>query len=407
MALSHHKTLKPRTRVFTDKKGISKLLLCLYGKIESLPVLIWIPTEYPLIAPNVYIDHEALGDKNIQHNIYIDSTGIINFPSLFGWDYKINNLTELIDNLSKFIREKDLLSFHSPSPILPPRVHTKDFLMDDIATTTHTLTDSVITSGPSKPKRPDFLLLSQHKESDTRFNDNLGLDNNITISPSPLPKKQMNITSSQQQCGHGMQYMINPEQPLVSNINALKPELQTISLIDEVNICSGDMTHHSTIVQLQSLINHLDYNNTLKKEIHMADRQHKLESTITTFESVYENESQILKILHNDLNEYGKAISREIKSIDKRLNQINKFLTEHNDINVNLICSTETVTLDQLYNLVAKDYALSDTIHELAHLLSKDIIPFETFVKKTRSLAREQYLIRVYIDKIRRFICQS
>nr|2F66_A Chain A, Suppressor protein STP22 of temperature-sensitive alpha-factor receptor and arginine permease [Saccharomyces cerevisiae]2F66_D Chain D, Suppressor protein STP22 of temperature-sensitive alpha-factor receptor and arginine permease [Saccharomyces cerevisiae]2F6M_A Chain A, Suppressor protein STP22 of temperature-sensitive alpha-factor receptor and arginine permease [Saccharomyces cerevisiae]2F6M_C Chain C, Suppressor protein STP22 of temperature-sensitive alpha-factor receptor and argi len=56
--------------------------------------------------------------------------------------------------------------------------------------------------------------------------------------------------------------------------------------------------------------------------------------------------------------------------------------------------------LNQLYNLVAQDYALTDTIEALSRMLHRGTIPLDTFVKQGRELARQQFLVRWHIQRI-------
>ena len=70
------------------------------------------------------------------------------------------------------------------------------------------------------------------------------------------------------------------------------------------------------------------------------------------------------------------------------------------EIDPSSLVVTQNLALDQLYEVVAKDYALSDTMHVLARLLNRDAVNLDVFVKKTRQLGREQFFTRMHIQKI-------
>ena len=60
VALTHWRSLRPRTRVHTAAAGTSQLLLCLWGELGGVPVQLWVPAAYPRQPPTVYVDLEAV-----------------------------------------------------------------------------------------------------------------------------------------------------------------------------------------------------------------------------------------------------------------------------------------------------------------------------------------------------------
>ncbi|CAZ86574.1 unnamed protein product [Tuber melanosporum] len=59
-----------------------------------------------------------------------------------------------------------------------------------------------------------------------------------------------------------------------------------------------------------------------------------------------------------------------------------------------------TVVHAQLYELVTEDRAIEDTIYVLGKALDRERISLEVFLKHTRTLAREQFLLRALVKKI-------
>jgi ESCRT-I complex subunit TSG101 len=68
--------------------------------------------------------------------------------------------------------------------------------------------------------------------------------------------------------------------------------------------------------------------------------------------------------------------------------------------NVDEILCAENIVYNQLYQLVAEDHAIDDTMYILGKALDKDRVQLDPFLKHTRTLAREQFLKRALINKI-------
>jgi len=64
-----------------------------------------------------------------------------------------------------------------------------------------------------------------------------------------------------------------------------------------------------------------------------------------------------------------------------------------------IVCA-QTLVYDQLFNLVAEDLAIEDTMEVLAKALDYERISLDVFLKETRKLAREQFLIKALVNKI-------
>jgi ESCRT-I complex subunit TSG101 len=62
--------------------------------------------------------------------------------------------------------------------------------------------------------------------------------------------------------------------------------------------------------------------------------------------------------------------------------------------------SAKNVVYNQLYELVAEDHAIEDTIYMLGKALDRDRIKLEPFMKHSRTLAREQFMKKALVNKI-------
>lgn len=68
--------------------------------------------------------------------------------------------------------------------------------------------------------------------------------------------------------------------------------------------------------------------------------------------------------------------------------------------NIDDVVCAETVVYNQLYDLITEDCAIEDTIYLLSKALDADRINLDTFLKYTRTLAREQFMKKALAHKI-------
>lgn len=128
--LSKNHQLRPRTRVHTNDQGKSALLLCLYGSLPTvisnhqynIPVEIWIPLEFSVVAPMAYV--VPTPSMLLNPGNHVDANGKCYLPYLSNWNPQ-SKLIELCTELSKvFALHSPVYSKpanHTPSPALPPK----------------------------------------------------------------------------------------------------------------------------------------------------------------------------------------------------------------------------------------------------------------------------------------------
>ncbi|CAI7055299.1 ASB_collapsed_G0005730.mRNA.1.CDS.1 [Saccharomyces cerevisiae] len=78
--LDNFHSLRPRTRVFTHSDGTPQLLLSIYGTVgtggngsspNSIPVIMWVPSMYPVKPPFISIDLENFDMNTISSSLPI------------------------------------------------------------------------------------------------------------------------------------------------------------------------------------------------------------------------------------------------------------------------------------------------------------------------------------------------
>ena len=115
----------------------------------------------------------------------------------------------------------------------------------------------------------------------------------------------------------------------------------------------------------------------------------------------YNHESEKLNWIKSSIIESRESLQKGIEDVDKETLLVEKFIAENGTtLDSNTVYTTEVPALDQLYTLVARDRALTDTIQVLARLLNCGALEFDAFIKQVRELARDQFMARLHIRKI-------
>lgn len=361
--LNYYRQLRPRTRVYTDSNGISELLLCIYGKpeIESpVSLLIWIPRSYPLEHPIVYVDLESLKDSKISPGKHVDPNGMMTLPIFEKWDADTCNLLHVVQECVKICRYD-----HVVDPIT----------FDDQGT--YLTLPLKLPSNPDeeipKPPLPKKTSLQNSPSNFFGVPSNIPVKAPIEVLPAEAPP-------------------VLPKKPLV---------VPSLDLLDSVANENADHTHKAVLGDLQHALNEMSEEDITYINEHLQKRKLAIASAYQQFESMYKYEADALKNIQESIELTKASLQGEITLIQKHFNKIELYEKENGEeIDPSSLVTTQNDALDQLYELVARDYALSDTMHVLARLLNRDTVNLDVFVKKTRQLGRDQFFTRMHIQKI-------
>ncbi|PUU74511.1 UEV domain-domain-containing protein [Tuber borchii] len=168
---------------------------------------------------------------------------------------------------------------------------------------------------------------------------------NLTTTPPPLPP--------------------NPETALL--LTKISTSLHTLAIASHTNLTSTTLPQAAT--QRDSLTRAQSH---MSQELQDLSRLHAL--CAQDGEILRERIAAAEGVIHD-------AESREVPSVDA--------------VVVGL-----TVVHAQLYELVTEDRAIEDTIYVLGKALDRERISLDVFLKHTRTLAREQFLLRALVKKI-------
>ena len=376
MVLKQHKQLRPRTRVFTNSRGSSELLLCIHGKLNinsiDIPIILWVPSNYPIEHPLLLIDLELLDGYKISLGKFVDANGIVHLPIFKNWDFSSYNMITVIQEFIKTSAES--------LPIekiqnLPPKIPKKTPITDEVP----------------------FAKLNIN-------NHNNAIPVVVPIrevaAPPNIPTKPINLGQSKIYCEQ-----INEHDTDRAPILPQKPPATPVIDLMDSNINDNNNQHSAThkemMNELQKIVNELTVQDSNLVKNNFYARKASIESAIKQFESLHEYELTNISIISKAIKDTKSKIVNEMKTLEEQNKKIQEFESRNGtDIDPCSLVTTNSIALDQLYELVAKDQAISDTIHLLSQMLNRGSIPLELFVKKTRELARSQFLTRLHINKI-------
>lgn len=357
--------MRPRTRVYTDSNGISELLLCIYGKPEvssPVPLLIWIPKTYPLEHPLVYIDLESLRDAKVSPGKHVDPSGLISLSLFERWNPQTCNLLQVVEECIKICRYDHVLNLikqnEGTSLALPPKV------------------PPIGAPGDIKPPLPEKPVIP-HLPSSVRSDEG-------TIANK---LQQLDINETKHVAGPPLL----PKKP---------PPPPVFDLLDSTIVSNADSTHTAILNDLQHALNQMSKMDATYIQNNLQSRRLSIESARQQFDSMYENEVKALKDVKESIELTKKSLQAEISALEKQFEAIQAYEKESKELDPFALASGDCAATNQLYKLVAKDYALSDTMHMLARLLTRDTIALDIFVKKTRQLGRDQFFTRMHIQKV-------
>lgn len=479
--------LRPRTRVFVESNGNSKLLLCLYGtfssssssssinnsldfientnsttvnnqlisqnKITQIPILIWILNKYPRSIPLIYIDLDKLNELNeldsnfeIKINLSknIDSNGQIYLPIFNNWDHNDPNcnIINIVKDLQFLINNKVILyklsiqtknddqrqfdrqihsnqSTNDTNSILPPPIPDRiipDSLLNSVSsmslnsiednntTTTSLQQTGTVLPSPNLPNGNNTPLPSTNNSS-----NNLNNSNSKIKLPPPIPQRPVLPSRSQSTSHHS-----TPLPSIIPNSNEIsksKKDTNNSKIVqtDIIDLMNDDSLVHSINTSqheaIDKLISHLQALNNMT--------QHKIQKTktldlmninncIIQFEQLFAHEKRQIDELNSNIDSQIESIDTEIGKLNKLENDWSSNFKKIEDISLDTqenIQIIETLGLNQCYQLVAKDKAITDTLSLLNDSLNEQKISLDSFVRKSRQLAREQFAAKFHLEK--------
>lgn len=387
--LQTYLSLKPKMDTYTSNDGHTQLLLCLHGTVPityrsipyNIPVAFWIPKEYPKSSPIPYVKPTA--NMLIREGRHVDKSGMCyhHYRSSWSNDQK-HTFLELVAILQQVFAQE-------------PPVYTKP---TNIATTSTNMGSPQIEESILDRSSPQQLKQQSMPSQSTLHNNG---------SPA--------LTHTSPWMGESTA-LYNMNQGLASmNLNASTtlPKSSSLPAIASMPYPSVSTPPIRSGGTPDSSVNmNGNYNFKLQQSLYgkVADRLQQYNVSVS-------GDMDKLLLQNRQLNEGELSIEQEYRALcdikerlkcnnlvlETRSKEIDKITEDVNampDVQVDeALCGT-TVVANQLFELVADDNAIADTVYFLAKALNSERIDLATFMKYTRILSREQFMKRALIKKI-------
>ncbi|OLN81141.1 Tumor susceptibility gene 101 protein [Colletotrichum chlorophyti] len=351
-ALSQYPSLAPRTDVHTFDSGASALLLHLSGTIPVIfrgttyrfPISVWVPHAYPREAPLVYVTPtESMMVRPGQH---VDPQGQVYHPYLVGWG-----------------------AFWDKSTILDFLAILRDIFAKE---------PPVIARQQTRPQPPQPVSPSQSNGQE----------------PPPLPPLPPDLTPRPQLPPPPQQQIPKPAPP-----PDLLDEPLTLSIPSPSSIPAPPIPPNpekdALLRQLAQTLYSLRQRSRQQNESSMSGLQAQrtaMMSAFSTLQAEMGTLGQTSALLQSNANILVEALRKADSVIEGSSRQTAPDIDE--------LLVAPTVVANQLYNLVAEEKAIGDTIFVLGRAVERGRISPAVFAKTTRSLAREWYLKKALVRKI-------
>ncbi|CUS21041.1 LAQU0S02e04456g1_1 [Lachancea quebecensis] len=430
--LSENAALRPKTRVFTDFQGRSQLLLCLYGRLEAVPVLLWVPLEYPIAAPYAFVDLESLCGARLRANSYVDANGAFSLPALERWDPQVSTVGELVSEMARAVAEEPpvYMDEELQSLPIPPRAAlvptaAPTAAVDDLACQVgaFTLKDSTSSRAPALPPKPPLGVAPESSNAPIvslpprppiaapgRSTETMPSSNSprppASVPAPPLeaplpprpPAKEPYSSSA---------YAGNPLDSQHAETLAARPATAPTtpqpmpSLMDTDASGESNPSHHRAIEELRHTIASLSEEDRQSVQETLKARMYAVQNATAQFKHISDHEAAALEQFSQTLCSRRQVLRENLDHVDEQLQKAQQYIQDYGpDTDLRTILAPEPAGVQQLRNLVAKDHAITDTIHALNHMLGQNVITLDIFIKKTRALASDQFLTRVHVNKI-------
>ncbi|SCV04913.1 LANO_0G14180g1_1 [Lachancea nothofagi CBS 11611] len=382
--LSEFRNLRPRTKTYTDFQGKPQLLLCLYGQIESvkisIPVLIWIPIEYPILAPYAYLDLAALKDKEVKvSGEAVDPNGVFFLPIISRWSPESCNLRDLVYELSYVVMQNPPLMVEITSTRSPP------------------LPERLKLEAPALP--PKNLSEVIDEEASDVSNTNLEAPAPAPAPAPALPPKPPHFEQRQP----SFVSEAAPEDPsptIFQRQGSPKPVAQP-NLMDMDAESSQNSSYTGALETLRSVVVLLTEQDHKEVQETLRTRMYAIQNATTQFRSICDHERALVEQKEQALRKRHDSLTSGLDQINAQLNKAQQYVQDHGpEVDLQSMLAPDAAGVQQLRQLVARDHAITDTVHALSRMLGQSTISLDMFMRKVRTLGRDQFLIRAHMNKI-------
>jgi len=287
VTLTQFGQLRPRTRVFTDSDGLSRLLLVLHGVIHGVPILVWLPEDYPATSPLIYIDIEKI-DSSQRYGSLVQKDAQLNLSMFCNeWNPQTSNVAQIIQAIEQL---------ESTHLIETPQ-------------------DSITVAGTTIPPSTSSTL----------------------TSPPPLPPKP----GQQKVSAHAL-----PPRPKVATPPPSPLQQQAVDLMDSLTL-NGDTQHDQLLVALEQLLQELETGSERSMNNEITDYSVKYKDVIAKFNDNLQYQTQAVQYVNDNITRHRESLTIQMKELeefrDVRLNtyqppqDVDEIVTTADDLLYNFV----------------------------------------------------------------------
>nr|CAG8437962.1 12140_t:CDS:2 [Entrophospora candida] len=352
-----------KMETYTHNDGRTQFLLRLYGTIPityratsyNIPVALWIPTEYPKTAPFAFV--VPTSNMLIMPSQHIDVSGRCHHPYLQNW----GNQNEE-PNIVKFC--SILQAVFSQTPPVVTKLTTPQHSSTHPPPLPQQIPKTQYPSGLLQPRNHNY---------------------SVPLPVAPFHPSQYNFSP-----------LISGQQTLqqLPLLHSLEPQP---SILDALPIATSQpvplpKTQNPELINLQIMV----YDKVRRKcEEYIEIASPEFHMIMSIGEKL--NQSQML--IENErkqLLENETKIMRKTETLKNKISEIDK-LIEHTR-------NMPEISVDDVLCGSTIENAIEDAIYYLGRALNSERIDLNTYMKNIRTLAKEQFMRRALIHKIRRQI---
>lgn len=336
--LASYPSVRPKTQVYTNDSGNSRLLLYIFGSIPAIikgktyriPVEMWVPPDYPIEPPEIYVTPTE--KMTLQPGNHVDNNGRCYSFLLHEWKDKGHsaNIIRVTDELSKV--------FSSEPPVFAKMTQPQNILTQPGTITSRNNLRNVKLKARESPQ-----ITSPNKHS--------------SYFEAPF---QPNIMDSE--------LIIENEDILVTERN------ETLNFLN-------DSLHKLFISDIQP--------RTGNYGLRLCD----IKDAILNIPKILDFQSDQIKEVNKQISVNKILIS---KSIDET-RDIQQKTSLEKELDTDETVTSETILFYQLYRLVCEDQAMDDCQYVLGKALDNGLISSKRYTKFSRSVGRDQFMKRALI----------
>ncbi|KAF9433635.1 hypothetical protein BGZ76_009182 [Entomortierella beljakovae] len=243
--------------------------------------------------------------------------------------------------------------------------------------------------------------------SESNLVDLISIMQNVFSQEPPVYAKsaQQQQQQQQQQSGSPGSYpsptsSLRPAPPILqysprtTNSSVMSPQSQNRYPASAFGSSSHQLTPQQAelYTKLQTAL--LEFNTASSREMQDLVTVNK---QLNDAETRTKSELQSLKDLNTKIQYNTTTLTSSIEQLDANIEQIRAWPEEPVD---EIICGSSVVH-NQLFELVAEEIAIEDTIYYLGKALSQDKVELNTYMKHLRNLSREQFMKKALIKKVK------